>query len=116
MGSDTGFYLDWQIDPVSKLPSGCTLFDNLLASGTEHAVQEYATNNRIGVVGCPKQMLEDETGTPLHLAVEEFADSQELWIADFTKAFVKMQANGAEGLEVGPAGFWDPATIDGQKV
>ena len=35
------------------------------------------------------------------------------FVADFTKAFVKMQGNGAGGLEVGPTHFWETATIDG---
>ena len=76
---------------------------------------------RLGEAGCPKQMMVDEeSGRPMHQVVEEFADSQEVWVNAVTTAFIKMQANGygygEGGLQDGPDDFWGAAAFDGEPV
>ena len=95
MGADVGFFLDWQIDPDTKLPSGCTAFDRDRGETAEETKENYGSVKCLGEVGCPRQMLKDEqSGKALYQLVEQFAGDQESWISAYTEAFIKMQSNG----------------------
>ena len=52
------------------------------------------------------QDTDDGTGQEMWETVEEYADSNEAWIAEFVIAFDILQNNGYDNLEQGPQGFW----------
>jgi hypothetical protein len=89
------------------LPYGCDGFRNS-KSGERLTHEEFRTSGRLGKAECPMQDLDDGHGQELWKTVEEFADSQELWMKEFTAVFSKMQGNGYQeaGLVQGPANFW----------
>ena len=119
IGADVGFFLDWQVDPETKLPSNCSAFDRNRGETAKETMEKFGSVKSLGEAGCPKQMLKDkQSGKALYELVEQFASDQETWISAYTEAFIKMQANGyaAGKLVVGPTGFWEKATIDGKRV
>jgi hypothetical protein len=121
IGADVGFYLKWQVVSMAinlaifhqsqvddqGLPYGCDGFNNR-KTGERLTHEEFRNAGRLGDAECPMQDLDDGHGQELWRTVEDFADSQELWMEEFTAVFAKMQRNGYKegGLAQGPANFW----------
>lgn len=89
MSVDAGYYFDFTVDPATGRPGGCAAFDQL------------ETKHRSKVVDCGLNEYAPE-GEALHKIVDEFADHQDKWIADFLAAFDKMSKNGNADLSDGP--------------
>ena len=100
-----GFRFQWNIDDQG-LPHGCPGFNNK-ETGERLTEPEFRSAFRIGPAGCPLQTMDDGNGQELWKTVEDFADSNEVFIDEFTLAFEKMQRNGYASLTQGPTGFWN---------
>merc|ERR1719282_1827363 len=102
---DVGYYLDFQIDPVTGRPDGCDCFSD---------AYRYPNWTNSKVVDCPKQKYAPE-GEKLHKIIDEFADNQNKWIKEFLSALDKMSKNGNENLVEGPT-TWYGARCNSIKV
>merc|ERR1719282_1891376 len=102
---DVGYYLDFEIDPVTGRPDGCDCFSD---------AYRYPNWTNSKVVDCPKQKYAPE-GEKLHKIIDEFADNQNKWIKEFLSALDKMSKNGNENLVEGPT-TWYGARCNSIKV
>ena len=94
MSVDAGYYFDFTVDPETGRPGGCAAFDAFEKN-----------RRRSGIVDCGLNEYAPE-GEALHKIVDEFADNQDIWIADYLIAFDKMSKNGNEGLTDGPTSWF----------
>ena len=103
LGPDMGFYFKWDLSN-DGLPRGCPGFVNK-NNGQDMTDEDFRKKGGL-IPDCPMQDADDGTGQEMWETVEEYADSNEVWIAEFVTAFDKLQNNGYDGLDQGPYGFW----------
>ena len=116
LSSDVGWYFGFDFDK-DGFPIGCPQFDQIAKSwmsvGYKNALWSYDMKGKYIQDGeflepsdCPKQKMKDEHGMEMYKTVEMYAESNELWVEDFGKAWVKMSKNKNSGLVSGPTNFW----------
>ena len=103
LGPDMGFYFKWDLSD-DGLPRGCPGFVNK-KTGEDMTDEDFQKKGMV-IPDCPMQDTDDGTGQEMWETVEEYADSNEAWIAEFVIAFDILQNNGYDNLEQGPQGFW----------
>ena len=116
LSSDVGWYFGFEFDK-DGFPIGCKQFDVIAKSwmnvGYKNTLWSYDMKGLYikdgefkGPTDCPKQKMKDEHGQQMYKTVEMYAESNELWVEDFAKAWDKMSQNKNSGLVAGPSNFW----------
>lgn len=106
LSTDYGLYKDFDYDPVDGFPTGCVgleRFRNFRGRSAVYAEIEWEGNGQRyrGEPTCPLQTFSLQS-QPLHEIVQRYADDQEAWINDFSRALEKMQTNGYSNLAKNP--------------
>ena len=104
LSSDIGLFLQFDTDPETGRPRGCSGLNNRAWLENQVQVSGEPQNNparlKNGIPdtsvphGCPMNAMMDEDGNKMHEIVELFASSNQLWIDEFIVVFQKMQENG----------------------
>eukprot|EP00930_Biecheleria_cincta_P034655 TRINITY_DN2391_c0_g1_i4.p1 TRINITY_DN2391_c0_g1~~TRINITY_DN2391_c0_g1_i4.p1 ORF type:complete len:703 (+),score=68.91 TRINITY_DN2391_c0_g1_i4:67-2175(+) len=123
LNSDMGLYRSFQVD-ANGIPFGCPGLENFNMNkwggwkengvGLKHHWATWSRHGRAkGAPECPLNTYRDVgSEMPLHDIVQEYADNQGQWMADFVPALEKMLGNGYSDGELKAADSVKEVMID----